>query len=46
MTSSTSDAHALAVALKKFAVEMKPFEIWRGQTLVTKGPAAELQQPL
>jgi hypothetical protein len=40
VTNSTSDDLALEVALKKFAAEMKPFEVWRGQTLVMKGPPA------
>lgn len=40
VTNSESDEHALKAALKKFATEMKPFEVWRGQTLVARGPAA------
>lgn len=41
VTNSTSYDHALEVALKKFATEMKAFEVWRGQTLVAKGPAKD-----
>ena len=43
VTSSANDDHALEVALKKFATEMKPFEVWRGQAFVAKGPSAPSQ---
>jgi hypothetical protein len=39
VTNCTSDEDAHAAALWKFAEEPYPFEIWRGPTLVTKGPA-------
>ena len=37
VTSSESDQLAIEAALKAFATELKPFEIWRGQTFVAKG---------
>jgi hypothetical protein len=39
VTNCASDEEAHAAALRKFAEELKPFGIWRGSVLVTKGPA-------
>jgi hypothetical protein len=38
LTNSIDDEHAREAALKMFATELKPFEIWRGLTLIAKGP--------
>jgi len=38
VTNCADDDAARETALKMFARELKPFEIWRGATLVGKGP--------
>ncbi|HVU21738.1 MAG TPA: hypothetical protein VHE09_13485 [Rhizomicrobium sp.] len=38
ITNCASDQDARAAALKKFAEDLKRFEIWRGQTLIETGP--------
>jgi hypothetical protein len=44
ITKSIDDEHAREAALKMFAEELKPFEIWRGQAPAAKGPAASEAQ--
>jgi hypothetical protein len=38
ITNSIDDDRAREAALKMFAKELKPFEIWRGQNFGMKGP--------
>ena len=38
VTNSESDESAVEAALKRFAEEIKPFEVWRGHTFVARGP--------